>query len=76
MEYFKGKRQRIQFKGLDTSEQTEDWAAAIAQWNGQRLPSSRPGFESHAHHIAQVESNLSFELECEMNEKRVRDCPI
>ena len=56
MEYFIGKRERIQFKGLDTSEQTEDWAAAIAQWNGQRLPSSRPGFESHAHHIAQVES--------------------
>ena len=54
--------------------------AAIAQWIRLRLPSSRPGFESQAHHLCFFQIiYLSFELECEKNEnkqKRGRDWPI
>ena len=56
------------------------WGAAIAQWIRLPLPSSRPGFESQAHHLCFFQIiYLSFELECEKNEnkqKRGRDWPI
>ena len=52
-------------------------AAAIASRFRLCLPSYGPGFESQAHHLRFIQFiKLSFELNCEKNEKRGRDWPL
>ena len=55
--------------------------ATIAQWNGQRLPSCGPGFESQPSvyafsiYIVQI-VYLSFKLVCEKNENKPKEAGI